>query len=256
MASCERCGASHEPAHRWSLRLLDGWHVVQHPAGAVDVPTRERRLLSLLALRGERSRATVAGSLWPDSAEHRALGNLRAAVWHVQHGHPGVLDEDGGLLKLSPQVCVDVHELRAVTRRLAAGQRTVQDTGSLLRLLGHEDLLPGWSEPWVEEERTLLHQSRLRALEQLAETLLRASDVEGALTVALRAVAIDPLRESAHRALIRVHLAEGNHVEAMRAYRTFSGRLRNELGVTVSPLLDDLMRPLLIHSGARASSVV
>jgi DNA-binding SARP family transcriptional activator len=234
--------------------LLDGWDLVQHPGGTADVPTRERRLLSFLALRGERPRATVARALWPDSPEHRAQGNLRAAVWHVQHGHEGVLEENGVPLRLSRHVHVDVHELRGLARDLAAGVRTADDTGSVLRLLGHEDLLPGWSEPWVEEERTLLHQSRLRALEQLVEVLLARGDVEGAMDVALRAVAVDPLRESAHRALIRVHLLEGNHVEALRVYRRFSGRLRDELGVTVSPLLDALMRPMLLHSGATVPS--
>jgi DNA-binding SARP family transcriptional activator len=254
MESCDRRGAPHDPVQTWSLRLLDGWHLLRPPAGTVEVPTRERRLLSFLALRGGRPRSAVAGALWPDSPEHRAHGNLRAAVWHVQHRHPGLLHEDVGLLRLSPLVDVDVDDLRAVSHHLAAGAGTTWETGSLLRLLGHEDLLPGWSEPWVEEERTLLHQSRLRALEQLVEVLLRGADVEGALTVALRAVAIDPLRESAHRALIRVHLLEGNHVEALRVYWGFSERLRDDLGVTVSPLLDAMMRPLLLHADAGVPS--
>ena len=40
-----------------------------------------------------------------------------------------------------------------------------------------------------------------------------------AIEVGLTAVAGEPLRESAHRALMRVHLAEGNPSEALRQYR-------------------------------------
>ena len=34
----------------------------------------------------------------------------------------------------------------------------------------------------------------------------------------MAAVAVEPLRESAHRAVMRVHLAEGNRNEALRQY--------------------------------------
>jgi len=56
------------------------------------------------------------------------------------------------------------------------------------------------------------------------------------------AVAAEPLRESAQRALITAHLAEGNQGEAIRQYRQFQHHLSVELGVQPSIDLQELMR--------------
>jgi DNA-binding SARP family transcriptional activator len=45
------------------------------------------------------------------------------------------------------------------------------------------------------------------------------------------AVAAQPLRESAHRALLRAHLDVGHHREAVGLYRELSQILALELGV-------------------------
>ena len=45
-------------------------------------------------------------------------------------------------------------------------------------------------------------------------------------------------RETARRLLIRVRLAQGNHVEAIRAYRQYVALLRTEFGVAPSPIAE------------------
>jgi DNA-binding SARP family transcriptional activator len=45
---------------------------------------------------------------------------------------------------------------------------------------------------------------------------------------------VEPLRETAHRVVIRAHAAEGNLVEAHRQYRRFEDLLQRELGVAPS----------------------
>ncbi|KAE8763524.1 AfsR/SARP family transcriptional regulator [Georgenia thermotolerans] len=229
-------------APRWSLRLFDGWQLRCGDA-AVVVAYRERRLLSLLALQGERPRAHLAGLLWPESEEGRAHGNLRAAVWRIQHLLDGVLEESQGMMALAPGVHVDVHDLRGVAHQVTAGQDP-PDTARALQVLRRGTLLPGWYDDWALEEREQLHQLRLRALEALADRLLDHDELHGALQAAMGAVQLEPLRESAHRALIRVHLKDGNHVEAVRVYRAFKERLSEELGISVSHQIVDLIRPL------------
>ncbi|WP_448071014.1 AfsR/SARP family transcriptional regulator [Georgenia yuyongxinii] len=211
---------------RWSLRLFDGWQLRCDDA-AVVVAYRERRLLSLLALQGERPRSHLAGLLWPESDESRAHGNLRAAVWRIQHLLVGVLQESPGMMALAPDVHVDVHELRTLADRLTADEEP-PDTAHALQVLRRGTLLPGWYDDWALEEREQLHQLRLRALENLADRLLDRGQLDGALQAAMDAVSLEPLRESAHRALIRVHLRDGNHVEAVRVYRAFRERLSDD----------------------------
>ncbi len=76
----------------------------------------------------------------------------------------------------------------------------------------------------------------------MAERLCRSGQHAAALQVALQVVAFEPLRESAHRLVIQVHLAEGNRSEAVRQYRFCCALLDAELGVGPSPLLERLMQ--------------
>lgn len=83
-------------------------------------------------------------------------------------------------------------------------------------------LLPGWYDDWVVLERERLRQLQLHALDRLAAALLAAEEPGRALDAALVAVQADPLRESAHRIVVRIHLREGNAPEALRAYERFA----------------------------------
>jgi DNA-binding SARP family transcriptional activator len=72
-----------------------------------------------------------------------------------------------------------------------------------------------------------------------------------AVDAGLAAVCAEPLRESAHRVLIRTHMAEGNHAEAGRQYELCRRLLRHEVGVEPSPQLRELVsgvRPQLLPS--------
>jgi DNA-binding SARP family transcriptional activator len=71
--------------------------------------------------------------------------------------------------------------------------------------------------------------------------LIQAGRGGEALEAGLISVEGEPLRESAHRALIRVHLAEGNAGEAVRQYRLCERLLREHLGVEPSHLTRELL---------------
>jgi DNA-binding SARP family transcriptional activator len=62
-----------------------------------------------------------------------------------------------------------------------------------------------------------------------------------ALEFATRALQMEQLRESAHRLVIRVHLAEGNVGEARRQFERCRRILDNELGIRPSDQLQDLI---------------
>ena len=78
-------------------------------------------------------------------------------------------------------------------------------------------------------------------LDEWALQLTEAGDYDLALEVALSALHSDPLRESAHRAVIRVHRAEGNVHEARRAFATCRSVLTQEIGVDPSPVTAELV---------------
>ncbi|MQA86310.1 MAG: hypothetical protein GEV03_17165 [Streptosporangiales bacterium] len=89
------------------------------------------------------------------------------------------------------------------------------------------------------------NQVRLHALEALCAHHRASGRLDTALQAGLAAVACEPLRESAHRQLARVHLAEGNPSEALRQYDLYRRLLRTELGLAPSPKFRQLVAPLL-----------
>lgn len=82
-------------------------------------------------------------------------------------------------------------------------------------------------------ERERHRQLRLHVLEALADRLVTEGRTADGIEVGLRAVGCEPLRESAHRCVVRAHIAEGNLGEALRQAETYL-RLLAEAGIPVS----------------------
>jgi DNA-binding SARP family transcriptional activator len=62
-----------------------------------------------------------------------------------------------------------------------------------------------------------------------------------AVEAGLAVVSAEPLRESAHRALISAHLAEGNRGEAIRQFERYADLIRAELGLRPSAEIASLL---------------
>jgi DNA-binding SARP family transcriptional activator len=178
-------------------------------------------------------RAEAAGVLWGDTAEGRAQASLRTALWRLQRVNDGVLEATASDLRLSSGVELDVREMTAAVRAL--GDLGPDSEEFDLDLLAGGELLPGWYDDWVIMERERLQMLRLRALLALAERRRLAGQLEEAEAACRAALAIEPLRESAQRALITVLVARGDRAEAMRAYRAHRALLRTELDVEPAP---------------------
>jgi DNA-binding SARP family transcriptional activator len=201
--------------------------------GTITLPVASQRLVALLALQGRASRSRIAGTLWPQSSEERALASLRTVIWRLNHCAVGVVLTTGGPVCLGPTVHVDVQRFLEAAAALMRSQASGSDWSGMTDV--EVELLPGWSEEWLIAPRERLRQLQLHVLEAVAEELARRGRYGLALDAALAAVRADPLRESAHRAVIRVHVAEGNLVEAVRAYQECRLLLQRELGVDPRP---------------------
>ena len=232
---------------RVTLSLLDAFEL-RCDGELVSLPPSAQRLLALLALHDRPIlRPHVAGTLWLDTPDERASANLRSSLWRLKRPGPRLVDATSFQLRLAPDVRVDVREAAALAHQLLSRADGPPGNGADLaadpRLLTGE-LLPDWYDDWVMLERERLRQLSLHALEALGERLLAAERLGEALEAALEAVAMEPLRESAHRLLIRIHLAEGNAAEAIREFE-LSGRLfREQLGLEPSPQLVELVANL------------
>ncbi|WP_433802140.1 AfsR/SARP family transcriptional regulator [Actinomycetospora sp. CA-084318] len=188
---------------------------------------RAERLMAFLSLaRRPVRREELAGALWGDQPDERAAGNLRSTLWRLRRlaEHPLVESSDGHVA-VAGHVRVDLWDVEAgptpdVEQRLLAGE-----------------LLPGWDDVWVGAERERFRQLHLHALEDLCAEHRRSRRFGDALRLGLVAVACDPLRETAHREVIEVHLEEGNVVEALRQYDAYRRLLHSELDLAPSPAM-------------------
>jgi DNA-binding SARP family transcriptional activator len=122
-----------------------------------------------------------------------------------------------------------MHEKAAIAERVNSSGLDIhdRDADGIMRA---GELLPDWYDDWVVIERERFRQARLHALEALCYGLARRGRYDKAIELGLTAVADEPLRESAHRAVMRAHLAEGNRVEALRQYQLCRRFLRERLG--------------------------
>ncbi|HET7727178.1 MAG TPA: BTAD domain-containing putative transcriptional regulator [Candidatus Limnocylindrales bacterium] len=244
-------------ALRVSVRLL----------GRVELEINGRRLrlagrqaqalVALLVLvRRVRARDAIATDLWPDALG--ATGSLRQALWLLRSSLTAagldpdqLLESDADALGLRPDVDLDVDVDRfddAVGGPAPDPGLAIElYQGELVECLGHE---------CFARERERLADAYEDALVLVAERRLAEHDMPGAREAALRLLARDPLREEAHRVLLRVYGSDGTRAQVLRQFRRLSDLLRRELDVEPLPETVAAFQHAMHHAEARSAEAV
>ena len=228
------------------LSLLGAFELAE---GAVPLvlPGNSQRLLAFLALRNRTvTRAATAGTLWPEASEAHAHASLRSALARLDRITREAIEVDFLDLRLAASVTVDIRDSRALAHRLLIVDTLPSEADMSAAAIAalSSDLLPDWYDEWAMVQAEDWRQLRLHALEALAGRLAVADRYADAAAAALAAIHAEPLRESAHAALIRVHMAEGNQSEALRAFARYRTLLTAELGLEPTPALRALISDL------------
>ncbi|WP_228771841.1 AfsR/SARP family transcriptional regulator [Actinokineospora iranica] len=228
------------------VSLLGGFRLLADDR-VLPVSGGTERLLAFVALHHQAAgRLLVAGTLWSEVSEVRAYATLRSALSRMDPASRETLKVMPLSLQLAQGVGVDLRDAQALARRLITARRPAEaDLGAGAVASLSLELLPLWYDDWVLREAEDWRQLRLHALEALADGLTAVGRFAEATTAAGAAVRADPLRETAHSGLIRVHLAEGNQSEALRAFARFSHLLHTDLGLTPTPRCQALVANLL-----------
>ncbi len=214
----------------FQLRLLGRFDLIGGSPAALG--GTGQRLVALLAINaGTVARWQAGQTLYSHTSDAHAARNLRALLWRLHRCCPGMIAATGAEIRLGAEV--DYWQAASAARRLLdpAANLTRDELGETTWTRLREDLLPGWPESWLVNERERFHQLRLHALEAMCARLTSAGLHAAAIDTGLSVVGADPLRESARRALIDAYLAEGNICEAVRQFGTFRDLLRDELGL-------------------------
>jgi DNA-binding SARP family transcriptional activator len=193
---------------------------------------RARLLLGMLAVeRRSHSREALSAWLWPEVLDESARASLRTALTQMR----AALGQDAGrflhttrehvALAGLEEVWTDVGELEQL---LAQGH--VYDALALWR----GELLTGLEDDWVYERRDEMRQCLCDALRVAAGAAEADDDLDAALLLTRRRVALDPLAEEPHRELIRHLACIGDRPAALAAYEKLGRRLREQLGTVPS----------------------
>src|SRR5829696_3804034 len=177
------------------VALLGGFSI-SWGRSVLGVPRASQRLLAFLALHGRMvKRATVAGTLWPDTSERHAYSNLRSALSRLKSTGRKALTASRLELGLAEGVTVDVHLARVLAHRLLdpAVTPNQSELGTAAVASLSADLLLDWYDDWVLAEAEDWRQHRLHALEALAGRLAAAGRWGEATGAAGAAVRAEPL---------------------------------------------------------------
>ncbi len=212
-------------------------------------PFKSRRVLALLAYLalnpGAHPRSKLAGLLWSDASEKKALDNLRYALWNLQRVLGGTLlqaDRLTAALQHSEDLTVDVDEFQqaldlATTARdpnapevMAALQRAADlYRGDLLADLD----LPGdpLFNEWLRPERACRREGMAGVLDRLGMYHTTRGELLAAMAVTRRLLGMESWREEAHRRMMLLLARAGQRSAALAQYETCRRLLAEELGV-------------------------
>ena len=226
---------------------------LRSPAGEA-LALSSRKAIGLLAYlaraRGNSARRDhLATALWPDSGEAHARQSLRQALSNLRRALPEQARE---LVTASGDNVVlnrDLYRDDVTEFILLTETDTTDDLRRAVDLWDGE-LMDGFNarsstfDDWLMQERMTLRERMLGAMTQLLERYEGDSNDEAAIRTGVKLVSIDPLREDAHRALMRLYARRGQIGSALRQYRICRENLRRELDVEPEASTDAAYREL------------
>lgn len=222
---------------------------------------KARALLAYLVVEADRDhrRAMLAGLLWPDVPEATAHHNLSQALLLLRQtlgekaasssSETPFLLTTWQTLRFNPEsdYTLDVAAFQAgvaVCTRGAPERLTPADvltmTQALERYRG-EFLSDPWQvnsqafEEWLLFKQTQLHVQAVDALDCLGQYHEQRGEFALAAAYARRHIALDPLREQAHRQLMLALALDGRRSEALAQYAACRALLAQELGIEPAP---------------------
>ncbi len=242
------------------LELLGAPRISRNGAPVTGfVSSKVQALLYYLALTARpHTRASLAGLLWGELPEPQARMNLRHALANLRQlvgDHLQITRETVAFDHTAPYWL----DVEAVQGQFGASAATAP-TPDLRRLrealaLYRGDLLEGFYvrdarsfEDWLLTQRERLRQLTLHMLHGLTAELLERGEYVAALDYTTRLIALDPLREEAHRQLMTILARSGRREAALEQYKHCVRLLADEIGV--EPALETTALFEQIRTGA------
>jgi DNA-binding SARP family transcriptional activator/tetratricopeptide (TPR) repeat protein/type II secretory pathway predicted ATPase ExeA len=221
---------------------------IDREGSPVHFDTRKAVALLALVSMAEQplSRDRLAAMFWPDSDDERARGALRRTLSVTAAGVGDALVVTRATVAAEKShIQVDAVEFR---RLLGRGDLAALEKACALY---RDDFLAGFAvrgcpefDDWQTSTAADLRQRLSTALEALVTARTEKGELEKALELTRRWVALDALHEPAQQAAIRLLAMTGQRSAALKQYRDCVRALADELGVAplreTTALYDDV----------------
>jgi len=219
-------------------------------------------LLAYLAVTARRQPRDVLATLfWPELDQSRARAALRRTLVAVKQGiGEGWLDADREAIGLDGDRSLWTDVARFHECLTAAQAHDHPRDGSCSACLAAQSeaaalyrdaFMAGFTlrdsadfDDWQREQGECLRHELAGALETLSHGCAAQGDTEAAIGYARRRLSLDPLREAAHRQLMRLYAQSGQRAAAIAQYRACRDQLRQELALSPSQETAQLYRQI------------
>lgn len=238
----------------WAFHCLGAFEIRKHgaPLPLTTFPRRQAVTLLkiLLTFRGKPlHREHLMELLWPEVGLREGMQRLKVLI----HALRTVLEPEaqrGGQTRLlvtgkesywlstEAGLWVDVDAYRELAARgdeaFEAGDlsQALEHYGGACALYKGEYLPEDCYEDWSSDERSSLRERHQGLLEKAARAAALVGEEGDAVGYYQQALALDPLRESTHRALMAILWRAGRRDEAARQFHRLATALYKELGVS------------------------
>jgi class 3 adenylate cyclase/DNA-binding SARP family transcriptional activator len=221
------------PFPKFRLSLLARFELAG-PDGPIDL--HHKKLAGLLAYMActapvPQPRNKLTALLWGSHFDAQARQNLRQALFRLRRvlGQDALIGDGEEISFASGVVDCDAVRLEALIRegsRTSLRQAIDLYKGRLLTDVAISE--ETWAD-WVAGKQQRLEDLALDAFVKFGEIELDAGHANSALETAHRALAINNLREDAHRLIIQTLAAAGRKAEALKHYQDLVELLKREL---------------------------
>ena len=238
------------------IHLLGGLTLYWDDRPLLPIPSAAARsLFAYLVTYRDRphTRDLLAGTFWPDLPDTVARRRLSQALWQIRHAlspHPVLLTE-GDTVQFNPDLPIELDVEQFIVHNAQCAESGSEALGHCELCIEYYrgDFLAGYYDDWVLVERERLREVFLGVLERLVNGLKGRGDYKGALAYARRLVTGDPLREEAHREVMRLCHLLGRDAEALKQYEVCRQVLLEELGAEPSAETEALAAEIVTRSG-------
>ncbi len=223
-------------------------------------PTAARLFAFLLLHRHQvHLREVIAESFWQNSELDRARRCLNTTLWQLRKAFRQVNDQLPDLLATTPEqirlnreanlwLDVALFEEKAKEGLVPAKNGRAQTAISALDEavgLYQGDLLHGFYDSWVLQERERLRLIYLRCLRRLMTLHQEQGNLDASIDYAQRILHVEPWREGIHRNLMVLYAQNGRRAKAIAQYHACCLALTKELAVAPSAETEALYQQLL-----------